>query len=350
MKDQYKTTLTTKELSEQLPAKLFGSGSIKIMAVNSVNQAGTDEITFLSSDKHDKDIAKSRAVAVIVTKKLDNIEMVQLVVEDIGAALIKTLNLFAPKLTPIEGVHPSAIIEKSAQIGKNVAIGAGVYISHDVAIGDNSVILAGCKIGENSRLGKNCQLDNNVAVYHNCTIGNNCTILANATIGSMGFGYEFIDGRHVHVPHNGGVVIEDCVDIGANSCVDRAKFGNTVIGAGTKIDNLCQIAHNVVIGKCCMIAGQVGFSGSVQVGDGVMLGGQAGVADHVTISDGVMVAAQSGIISDISAGEKLFGSPAFDIKEQMRIISVSRHLPKMSKEFKKLVKRVEKLEASENNQ
>lgn len=350
MKDQDKTTLTTKELSEQLPAKLFGSGSIKITAVNSINLAGVGEVTFLSSDKHDKDIAKSKAAAVIVTKKLDNVKMEQLVVEDIGTALIKMLNLFAPKLTPIEGIHPSAIIEKSAQIGKNVTIGAGVYISHDVTIGDNSIISAGCKIGENSRLGKNCKLENNAVVSYNCTIGNNCTIMANATIGSTGFGYEFIDGKHVHIPHNGGVVIEDFVDIGASSCVDRAKFGNTVIGAGTKIDNLCQIAHNVVIGKFCIITGQVGLSGSVRLGDGVVLGGQAGIADHITIGDGVMVAAQSGIISDIPAGEKLFGSPAFDIKEQMRIISVSRHLPKMSKEFRKLVKRVEELEASENNQ
>jgi len=350
MKDQQKISLTTKELSEQLSAKLLGSGSVKITAVNSINQAGADEITFLGSDKHDKDITKSKAAAVIVTKKLDNVEMEQLVVENIGAALIRALNLFAPKLTPVEGIDPTAVIEKSAQIGKNVTIGAGVYISHDVVIGDNSIVLAGCKIGENSCLGKNCKLDNNVVIYHNCVIGNNCRILANATIGSMGFGYELIDGRHVQIPHNGGVVIEDCVDIGANSCVDRGKFGNTEIGAGTKIDNLCQIAHNVVIGKCCIVTGQVGISGSVRIGDGVVLGGQAGIADHITIGDGVMVAAQSGIIGDIPAGEKLFGSPASDIKEQMRVISASRHLPKMSKEFKKLVKRVEELEASKNNQ
>ena len=140
MKEQHKVTLTTKELSEQLSAGLFGSGSVKITAVNSINQAGTDEVTFLSSDKHDKNIAKSKAAAVIVTKNLDNTKIVQLVVENIGAALIKAINLFAPKLTPIEGIHPSAIIEKNAQIGKNVAIGAGVYISHDVTIGYNSII------------------------------------------------------------------------------------------------------------------------------------------------------------------------------------------------------------------
>jgi UDP-3-O-[3-hydroxymyristoyl] glucosamine N-acyltransferase len=174
-------------------------------------------------------------------------------------------------------------------------------------------------------------------------------VLANTTIGSTGFGYSYFDGRHNLIPHNGGVIIEDFVEIGANCCVDRAKFGNTVIGAGTKIDNLVQIAHNVVIGKCCLIVAQVGIAGSCKLGNGVVLGGQVGMADHISISDGTMVAAQSGVVTDLPAGQKMGGTPAREIRETLRIVMAEQRLPDLLKQVKELTHKVAQLEAAKNN-
>jgi UDP-3-O-[3-hydroxymyristoyl] glucosamine N-acyltransferase len=192
-------------------------------------------------------------------------------------------------------------------------------------------------------------LDSNIVIYHNCRLGNNVIIQANTTIGSIGFGYSFIDGKHKLIPHNGAVVIEDFVEIGANCCVDRAKFGNTIIGAGTKIDNLVQIAHNVVIGKCCIIAGQAGISGSCKLGDGVVMGGQSGVADNIEIGDGTMVGGKSGVISNVAAGQQLLGMPAIDRKESLRVTAFARRLPKLVEQIKQLINRVERLEAAKDN-
>ncbi len=186
-------------------------------------------------------------------------------------------------------------------------------------------------------------------VYHNCSIGNNCIIGANSTIGATGFGYYFIDGQHQQIPHTGSVLIEDCVEIGANTCIDRAKFGNTIIGAGTKIDNLVQIAHNVVIGKCCLIIAQAGIAGSSKLGNGVVLAGQVGIKDHITIGDGAQIGAQAGVINDIGPSKQVVGSPAINIKEFFRQVLLKQKLPEMNKQLKQLIKRVEELEAAKNN-
>jgi UDP-3-O-[3-hydroxymyristoyl] glucosamine N-acyltransferase len=174
-------------------------------------------------------------------------------------------------------------------------------------------------------------------------------IQANSTVGSTGFGYSFLEGAHRLIPHNGGVIIEDFVEIGANCCIDRAKFDNTIIGTGTKIDNLVQIAHNVVIGKCCLIAALSGLGGSCRLGNGVVLGGQVGVKDNIEIGDGATIAGQSGVTQDVAAGQSLFGTPAFEMKDEFRIISARRRLPDMAKQMKQIIKRVERLEAAEDN-
>ena len=186
-------------------------------------------------------------------------------------------------------------------------------------------------------------------VYHNCSIGNNVIIQANSTIGSVGFGYSFIDGSHKLIPHNGGVVIEDFVEIGACCCIDRAKFGNTKIGAGTKIDNLVQIAHNVIIGRCCLIAGQVGISGSCKLGDGVILAGQVGLGDNIEMGDGAIAGAKAGVPHSVDAGKRVLGSPALEVTEMIRIFSLMRRLPKMADTLKQLQKRMEGLESSKDD-
>jgi len=355
--------LTVGELAERLGAELVGDGSVEIIAVGPVEAAGETDVTFIrkperyrsgsavdTDARHIAKLGQSRAGAVIVGRRIEGLAKPQLIVENVDAALIEALKVFAPKLkATAKGIDPTARVGRDVKIGEDVGVGPGVVIEDGAEIGANSIIASGCRIGENSKLGKNCRLDSNVVVYHNCTIGNSVVIQANSTIGSTGFGYSFIDGSHKLIPHNGGVVIEDFVEIGANCCVDRAKFGNTIIRAGTKIDNLVQIAHNVVIGKCCLIAGQVGISGSCKIGDGVVLGGQVGLADNIEVGDGTIVGAQSGVTHNVAAGQQLFGTPAVEIKQALRIIGLTRRLPKLTEQLKQLSKRIEELESSKDD-
>jgi UDP-3-O-[3-hydroxymyristoyl] glucosamine N-acyltransferase len=345
--------LTVKQLATRLGAELTGNVDKidrQITAVSPVKAAGENEVTFVSDDKHKASLSQSHAGAVIVSARIEGIDKPQLIVKNVNAALIEALRIFAPELkAATEGIDPTAKIADNAKIATGVSIGANVVIDDGVEIGQNSIIGSGCKIGENSKLGEHSRLDSNVVIYYNCRLGNNVIVQANSTIGSTGFGYSFIDGGHRLIPHNGGVIIEDFVEIGANCCVDRAKFGNTVIGAGTKIDNLVQIAHNVVIGKCCLIVGQAGVAGSCKLGDGVVLGGQVGLADNIEIGDGTMIAARSGVMSSVPAGQQLAWTPAIKKEDAMRTVGLILRLPKMAQQLKQMSKRIEKLEAAEDD-
>ncbi len=344
---------TIHELAEQLGAALVGAPAgreSRIDGIMPIEAAGQSDVTFVTDAKHQAALAKSRAAAVIVAKPIDGLPMPQLQVKDVNAALIATLTVFAPKLKPAsEGVDASARIGSGVQLGSGVSVGPFVVIDDGVQIGANTTIAPGCQIGQNTRIGSDCRLDANVVVYHSCVLGNHVIIQANSTIGSVGFGYAFIDGAHRLIPHNGGVILEDFVEIGANSCVDRAKFGNTIVGAGTKIDNLVQVAHNVVIGKCCLIAAQAGVAGSSRLGDGVVLAGQVGLADNIEIGAGTMIGAQAGVMSNVGPGEKLAWTPALDVREAVRVVAHVLRLPKLSQELKRLTAKVDKLEASEND-
>ena len=342
--------LTVAQLAKRVAARLVGDGSAEVSTVGAIDQADERTITFVTEQKHIPKLQTSRAGAVIVGGHIENLAKPQLIVKDVNAALIEVLSIFAPKLKAVtEGVDPTAKIGQAVKIAQGVSIGPYVVIDDNVEIGTGSIIASGCRIGENSKLGRNCRLDSNVCVYHNCCLGNNVIIQANTTIGSVGFGYYFIEGVHKLIPHNGGVVIEDFVEIGANCSVDRAKFGNTVIGAGTKIDSLVQIAHNVIIGKCCLIAAQVGISGSCKLGDGVVLAGQVGLVDNIEIGDGTMIGAQAGVMSGTAAGARLLGSPAIDIRNAMKVFGLMKRLPELVESLKQLRKRIERLEAAKDD-
>jgi UDP-3-O-[3-hydroxymyristoyl] glucosamine N-acyltransferase len=338
---------TTAQIAEKIGARLEGDGSVEIKSIGPVEASGEAGITFVADDRRLAALAKSGAAAAIVNKPVDGFHGAQLVVKDVNAALIETLKLFAPKLTPAtRGVHPTCVLGQNVEIARTASVGPNVSIADNVRIADNCVLAAGVRVGENCTIGHDTCLDANVVVYHNCRIGSGVIIQANTTVGSTGFGYASVDGRPVLIPHNGGVVIEDFVEIGANCCIDRAKFGNTVIGVGTKIDNLVQIAHNVVIGKCCLIVGQVGIAGSSRLGDGVVLAGQAGMVDNVTVGDGAVVGAQAGVMRDVPAGKRVIGSPAIDYAEKLRQIALVQRLPQMAEQLKELTKRVNALEAA----
>jgi UDP-3-O-[3-hydroxymyristoyl] glucosamine N-acyltransferase len=340
---------TVAQLAEIAKAQLIGSGKAEVRRAAPFESAGPDCITFAADQELLKNISGCKAAAVIVSKRVDS-NVPLLVVDNVEKALIKILREFMPQLDkPSAGIHKSAVVEKGASIDKTASIGPLVCIKKDAKIGPGTIIGAGGKIGENSVIGADCRLEDNVVVYHNCSIGNNCIIGANSTIGATGFGYYFIDGQHQQIPHTGGVLIEDCVEIGANTCIDRAKFGNTIIGAGTKIDNLVQIAHNVIIGKCCLIIAQAGIAGSSTLGNGVVLAGQVGIKDHITIGDGAQIGAQAGVINDIEPNKQVVGSPAIDVKEFFRQVLLKQKLPQMSRQLKELIKRVETLEAAKDN-
>ena len=344
--------VTVAELAQRLGARIVGAADSdrEIVAVMPAEAAGASDVTFVTDARHERAAATSGAAAVIVAKPVEQAAAPQLVVDDVNAALIEALRLFAPRLKPpVEGVDASARLGERVRLGAGVSIGPQAVIGDDVEIGANTIVGAGCRIGANCTVGASCRFDGNVVIYHHCRLGDNVVIQANSTIGSVGFGYAFIDGAHRLIPHNGGVVIENGVEIGANCCVDRAKFGNTIIGAGTKIDNLVQVAHNVVIGKCCLIAAQAGIAGSCRLGDGVVLGGQAGLADNIEIGAGTMVGAQAGVMSTVGAGEKLAWTPAMDVREAAKAVIHILRLSKLSQQLKRLTAKVEKLEAAEDH-
>lgn len=336
--------MTLAELAGRIGARLHGDSAALLNGVNTVECATPEEVTFVTTQAHTDGVRQSKAGAVIVAESRTDVPMPQLVVDCVDRALIETLKLFAPKLKPLAGIHPSAVIEDTADIAPDAAVGPGAYVGPGVRIGSNSSIGPGCMIGENTSIGSHCRLDANVVVYHGCRIGDYFIIQANTTIGSTGFGYVWVDGRHELIPHNGGVVIQDCVEIGANCCIDRAKFNDTIIGAGTKLDNLIQIGHNVIIGKCCILAGQVGISGSCVIGDGVVMAGQVGIADHITIHDGVQIGAQSGVTRNAPPGIGMLGTPAHEVNQQRRVIAMMGRLPEWAGRLRALAARVDKIE------
>jgi len=342
--------LTVSQLAERLGADLVGDDSVEIDVVGPLGTAEGSTVTFISDDRYLSDLQDCQAGAIIISKKAEGFNGAQLIVKNVTAALIEVLKIFAPKLKKsVAGIDPLAKVGENISLGKDVSIGPFVAIDDNVEIGDGSVIASGCRVGENTKIGSDTRLDSNVVVYHNCVIGNNVIIQANCVIGSTGFGYSFIEGAHRLIPHNGKVVIEDFVELGPGCCIDRAKYGQTKIGAGTKFDNLVHIAHNVIIGRCCLIAGQVGIAGSSKLGDGVVLAGQAGITDNVEVGDGVMVGGGSAVLGNIEAGKRIWGFPAFESRDALKATAVFRRLPELSKQFKNIVKRVDKLEATEDN-
>jgi UDP-3-O-[3-hydroxymyristoyl] glucosamine N-acyltransferase len=337
------------EISAKLGARLLGDGDTEITGVNTIQDAGKSELCFLTSSKHAKKLSGSRAAAVLVGTPLEDCPMAQVVADNADAALIAVLELFAPALTPQQGIHPAAVVESTAELDETASVGPNAYIGHGVKIGPHTVIGPGCSVGENTTVGSQCRLDSHVVIYHNCRIGNGCIIHANSTIGATGFGYSFINGQHRLIPHNGGVVLEDGVEIGANSCVDRAKFGDTVIGAGTKIDNLVQVGHNVKMGKACLMAGQSGTGGSTVIGNGVVFAGQAGAIDNLMIGDGAIIAVKSAATRDIPAGQTVLGMPPQDMRREMRCVAVYQRLPELAQDVKQLKEKIETLETAKDH-
>lgn len=244
-----------------------------------------------------------------------------------------------PKHTP--GIHSTAVISPSAKLGKDVSVGAYSVIEDGAVIGDNTVIFPHVYVGKRTQIGQDCILYPQVVVREDCILKNRVILQPGAKIGNDGFGFMFHEGKHHKIPQIGNVILEDDVEIQANSCVDRAKLAHTVVGANTKVDNLVQIAHNVRIGQSTILCSQVGIAGTSTVGNGVVAAGQVGIAGHLKIGNGSTIAAQSGVMNDVPDGQTYFGSPARPMKETIRIMAVEGKLPELYKEFKRIKKTFE---------
>jgi UDP-3-O-[3-hydroxymyristoyl] glucosamine N-acyltransferase len=338
-----KKSYTLDELAGLVGGRVVGDGSLPVSGLNSLDLAGEGEITFLASAKMRERLVASRAAACIVPEGLvPGIPCIQVADPDYAATLIHHYFLAYPFRAT--GVHPNAQVGSDCEIAAEVAIGPLVCIGDRVRIGSQVTVGPGTVIGDDSVLGDGTVLHANVTLYARTVIGSRVIIHSGAVLGADGFGYATDrTGAHLKKPQVGFVQIDDDVEIGANSCVDRGAFGPTRVRRGTKIDNLVQIAHNVDIGENSIVVGQVGIAGSTTLGRNVILGGMVGVKGHLQIGDRVMVAAMSGVHTNLPAGAVVGGAPAFDIKKWGRATAAYARLPEMLKEIRQLRQEVDRL-------
>lgn len=322
----------------KLGGELRGDGSVEISSVAPASVAGVGAVTFAESPKHLTEALASQASVIIAAsaaslRAVDLKNRALILVKDPRIAFARALALFHPPAKFEAGVHATAVFGKTVQLGAGAHVGAHVVLKDNVRIGARTVIDAGSVIGEDVTIGDDCLVHPRVTIYPRVVIGNRVIIHAGAVIGSDGFGYVTDAGRHLKIPQVGNVVIEDEVEVGANTTIDRAMLGSTLVKRGTKIDNLVQIAHNDVIGENCLLAAQVGLAGSVTLGKFVALGGQVGVGDHITIGDETMIGGQGGVIGNIPPKQILWGTPTQPNREWLRQLAALKRLPEIIKEL-----------------
>lgn len=344
--------MTVEEIASWLNGEIVGNKTVEITRVARIEDAGAGDLTFLANPKYERHLATTKATAVLVSKKqdlrayADHGSLTFIRVEDPYVGFLRVLDRLTPKVDPFpQGIHPTAVVAKSALVGKNVAIGAYAVVDEGAAIGDHTKISHGCIIGRETRVGSDCLLYPRVTVYHQCRIGNRVTIHSGTVVGSDGFGFApKPDGTYEKIPQLGIVVIEDDVEIGSNCSIDRATIGETIIRRGVKIDNLVQIGHNCTVDENTVIAAQTGLAGSTKIGKHVMVGGQVGFAGHMEIADHSVIMAQSGVTKSLTKpGETYFGYPAKEIRKAHRIEAALRSLPELIREIRDLQQRVAQL-------
>ncbi len=337
---------TLADLQAKVGGRVIGDGSVSIARVSSVDEATNDALTFVTDEKYLARAFASEAAAVLVDDSVpiggETPPKPVLIVENARAALATFLAALKRPRPRGPFRHPSAIVEDGATIDDDVYLGANAYVGSSAHIGARSTIGVGAYVGAEVRIGEDTWLHPHATVHEGCVIGNRVVLHSGSVIGSEGFGWAFLEGRLERIPQVGNVVLDDEVEIGANTCVDRAQTGSTQIGRGTKIDNLVQIGHNCRIGMHCAIAAQTGFAGSTSVGDFVKIAGQVGTRGHMHIGSRSTVAGQSGVWGDVEEGAMISGNPARDHREWMKAEVMIRRLPK-------LVARVDKLERERQN-
>jgi UDP-3-O-[3-hydroxymyristoyl] glucosamine N-acyltransferase len=335
--------LTLSAVAELVGARLVGDGALPVRGVAPLSEAEGDEVAFLANPRYRKDLEQTRAAAVLVAEPVEGAASAQLVVADPYAAYARLMRHLFERPRKAAGVSPDARVDPGARLGAEPDVAAFVTVGPGTVIGDRATLHPGVRIEADCVLGDDVTLHPNVVVREGCRIGNRVTVHAGTVIGADGFGYATEGGEHKKIPHVGGVVLEDDVELGANVTIDRAVLGDTVVGAGTKIDNLVQVGHNVRLGRGCLIVSQVGISGSTVLGNYVVLGGQVGVAGHLRIGTGARVGAKGGVTKDVPDGQTVSGFPASPHREQLKAQAAMVRLPELRERLGRLERRVQEL-------
>jgi len=339
---------TASQIALLINGKIEGDANAAVNSFGKIEEAQRGQLAFLANPKYEDHLYSTQASVIIINENLElkqNIGSTLIRVPDAYTAFATLLSKYQEMMTQqMNGIQQPSYIAETASYGENVFIGAFAYLGENVKIGNKTKIFPGVFLGDDVKIGNGTIIHPGVKIYKDCMIGDRVTIHAGAVIGSDGFGFApQPDGSFKKVPQIGNVVIENDVEIGANTTIDRATIGSTIIRAGAKLDNLIQVAHNVEIGNSTVIAAQTGISGSTKIGKGAMIGGQAGLAGHLHIGDGAKINAQSGVGKSIEAGKAVTGSPAHDYTAALRSQALSRHLPELEKRVKELEALVKEL-------
>lgn len=337
-----------RDLAAHLECRLEGDGDADVVRVAGLKDAGPGDVTFLANSKYEKLLAASRASAVILSDGPAVPHASALRTPHPYLAFARAVRLFAPDSRPAPGVHALAALAPDVRLGAGVSIGAFVCIGPGVTIGDGTVVYPNVTIGDGATVGRDCVIHSNVAIRERVRIGDRVILQNGVVLGSDGYGFVRLpDGSHEKIPQPAAVVIEDDVELGANTTVDRPAVGETRIRQGTKIDNLVMIAHGVSVGRNVLMAAQVGVAGSTEIGDEVVFGGQVGVGGHLTIGRGAVAVGQSGVTNSVEPGAMVSGYPAIDSREWRRSSAVFRRLPELKRRIEELEAQVRALMADD---
>jgi len=329
--------LTLREIAAYVDGKVIGEPDINVSGVSEIQNSLPGTITFLGNPKYKQFLIETQAEAIFVSNEDHLNGKNGIVVSNPQSAMARTLRLFFPKKSFEPSIHESAVIDSTVSVGKNIFIDAGVVIKSGASIGDNSIIGANVVIGNRAAIGTHCSLKPNVTIYHNVIIGDNCIIHSGAAIGCDGFGYVTENKSHEKIPQTGNVVIGNDVEIGSNCAIDRATIGVTSIGDMTKIDNLVHIAHNVKVGKGCLITAGFAVAGSTEIGDYCTFAGQVGIAPHVKIGSNSVFAAKSGVTKSLKGGKVYAGFPAREIREHNKKEAQLHDITRISQKLDQLL-------------
>lgn len=342
---------TVAEIADLVGGTVIGDTDTPINGINGIRHAQAGELTFLADRRYAAYLGSTKASAVLVSPEISQSDkaLIQVPAPYVAmAAILKQIQRESARHP--KGIHETATVSESARLGANVTLGPHVYVGENTVIDSNTIIYPNVYIGAGCRIGKGCLIYPNATLREDTVVGERCTIHSGAVLGSDGFGFANMDGRHEKIPQVGQVVVGDDVEIGANTAIDRATFGQTVIGNGTKIDNLVQIGHNTRIGKDTVICGNAGIAGSAIIGDRVTIAAGAGIGGHLEVGDGAVVAGYSGVSKSVKPGQSVFGFPAVEHARAKRMYAALRQLPDVLRQMRTLTERVAELEGQLHDQ